>query len=270
MKYRLTILVTALLLCAGYATTIRGLIEQWSTDEDMGHGFLVPFVIAWVLYAERARWRALTPQPTAWGLVLLLAGGLLQLLSQLGVGLFAGALALVLSIVGAVLTLGGFPFVRAWRLPLFLLVFLLPKLAIVYNQATLPLQFFATKLAGGMLALAGFSVTREGAILGVGGHQVLVAEACNGIRFLLSLAFLSVVFAYLTHARAWMFAALLLSSIPLAIFANALRVASIAAVPALASGLPHELSGWLLFVCALGLLLLVRQGLHRFGERRLA
>jgi len=105
------------------------------------------------------------------------------------------------SVAGAVLSLGGFAYLRAWALPLLLALFMLPKLALVYNQVTLPLQLFASRMAAGILTASGIAVIREGNILDVAGRRVSVVEACNGIRYLLSLGFMAVVFAYLSDTK---------------------------------------------------------------------
>lgn len=230
------------------------MIHQWWTDEDMGYGFIVPFVIAWIVWRERGRWRTLPFQPSLWGFAVLGLAACLQIASALGAGLFAGALAFVLSLVGVVLCLFGFAWVRAWAFPLLLTLFMLPKLAIVYNQITLPLQLLATRLAGGMLSAAGFMVLRDGNILNVAGHSISVVEACDGIRYLLPLAFLALVFAYSGGANSWMRCAMLAAAIPTAITANALRVAFSGLSPALTEGTPHALLGTFIFLLCLGLL----------------
>jgi exosortase len=237
-----------------YASTLIGMVRQWWTDEDMGYGFLVPFVIAWIIWRERVRWRSLPVQPSFWGFAVLVLAASLQIASTLGAGLFAGSLGFVLSVVGLVLCLLGFAWLRAWAFPLLLTLFMLPKLAIVYNQVTLPLQLLATRLAGGMLSTAGFMVVRDGNILNVAGHSISVVEACDGIRYLLPLAFLALVFAYAAGAKSWMRVAMLAAAIPTAILANALRVAFSGLLPALTEGTPHALLGTFIFVLCLGLL----------------
>ena len=147
----------------------------------------------------------------------------MQLVAALGVGLFAGSVAFLLSVVGAVLAL-----------------FMLPKLALVYNQATLPLQLLASRMAAGILTAVGIGVIREGNILDVAGHRVSVVEACNGIRYLLSLGFMAVVFAYLSDTKLWMRMALL--------------AAAAAWLPSLDAGTPHAISGGFLFVLCLATL----------------
>jgi exosortase len=262
MMRRIVVAVTAVALMVSYAPVLGGMFDQWWHDEDMGHGFVVPIVILWIVWKERTRWIALPTQPSWWGLLLLAVAACVQIMSVMGAGLFAGSVALVLSAAGAVLCLGGFAFLRTWTFPFLLALFMLPKLAIVYNQVTLPLQLLASRLAEVMLLAGRAAVIRDGNILDVGGHRVAVAEACSGIRYLLSLGFVAVVFAYLSDAKAWMRVALLAAAVPVAILANAVRVAASASTPALDSGALHAFTGWLVFVACLGMLMIVRRLLN--------
>lgn len=252
----------ALLLC--YASPLWRMAGQWGADEDMGHAFLVPVAILWIVWSERERLRALAVSPSWWGLGILIAGAALHGVGAIGAGLFAGSLGFLVSAAGAVVALGGFALLRALAFPFLLALFMLPKLAIVYNQATLSLQLLASRLAAAGLTVAGVGVMREGNILVVHGHAIAVEEACNGIRYLLPLAFLSLVYGYLARAKPWMRATLLAASVPLAILANALRVALSAVYPALAEGAPHMLAGWLLFLSCLGALGALHWLLNRF------
>jgi exosortase len=245
----ITLCAIALAIC--YAPTLRGMFEQWSTDEDMSYGFAVPLVIAWIVWRERERWGRLPFQPSVWGCGFLAAAAGLHFVSVVGAGLFAASLAFLISAVGVILCLGGWALLRAWTFPLLLSIFMLPKLAIVYNQATLPLQLLASRLAAFMLTVAGIGVIREGNILDVGGHQVAVLEACNGVRYLLALGFMALVFGYLADSKPWMRMALLATAIPTAIFANAARVASASWLPRLDSGTPHTLAGAAIFLVCL-------------------
>jgi exosortase len=255
--------LAALALLGCYASTLRGMFDQWWNDEDMSHGFAVPLVVAWIVWRERARWLALPVSPSWWGFLLLAGAAAMQAISSLGLGLFASSVAFLISVAGAVLCLGGFAFLRVWAFPAALSLFMLPKLAIVYNKTTLPLQLLASRLATSVLSFAGFRVVREGVILDVAGHRVSVVEACSGVRYLLSLAFIAVVFAYLADVKSplkvWMRWVLLLAAVPIAIVANAIRVAVSAAVPALDSGTPHEVAGWAVFVLCLILIFLVHR-----------
>lgn len=260
MSWRQAVVVlTAVALVACYAPTLRGMFEQWSNDEDMSHGFLVPLVILWVVWRERQRWRTLEAEPNWWGFALLAAGAGVQFAGVIGVGLFAGSVAFLVSVAGAVLCLGGFAWLRVLAFPLALAVFMLPKLAIVYNQATLPLQLLASRIAAGILTGAGIGVIREGNILDVGGRRVAVVEACDGIRYLLALGFMAVVFAYLSDSKPWMRWALLVAAVPIAILANAVRVAAAGWLPSLETGVPHAVCGCFIFVLCLAALMLLRR-----------
>jgi exosortase len=251
--------LTAVALAACYAATLRGMFDQWSNDEDMGHGSLVPLVILWIIWRERERWRALPVEPSWWGFPILAAGAGMQALAALGGGLFASSVALLVSVAGVVVCLGGFAYLHTWAFPFALTLFMLPKLAIVYYQVSLPLQLLASRIATAILSGAGVSVVREGIVLNVAGHRVAVEEACNGMRYLLSLGFSAVVFAYLSDSKPWMRTALLAAALPVAVLANAARVAADGFLPALTAGAPHAVSGWLVFVLCLAALALVRR-----------
>ena len=257
------IILTAAALLVCYAPALRGMFAQWSSDEDMSHGFVVPVLVLWIVWRDRERWRALPAKPSRWGFAVLAAGAAIQFVAALGAGLFAGSVAFLVSVAGAVLCLGGFAFLRAWAFPLLLTLFMLPKLAIVYNRATLPLQLLASRTAAGILTAAGIGVIREGNILDVAGRRVSVLEACNGIRYLLSLGFMAVVFAYLSDGKPWMRVALLVAAVPLAIFANALRVAAAGWLPWLAVGAGHAISGGFLFALCLVTLMLAQRLLNK-------
>jgi exosortase len=257
-KQTAPVAITIVLLAACYASTLKGMFDQWMTDEDMSHGALVPLVVLWIVWRERKRWQRLPLEPSAWGFALLLAGAAMHLAGVLGVGLFASSVALLISAAGAVVCLGGFGLLRFWAFPFLLALFMLPKLAIVYNQVTLPLQLVASKLAAAILTTSGIGVIREGNILDVNGHRVAVAEACNGIRFLLPLGFVAVLFAYMADPKPWIRVAMLAATVPLAIVSNAFRVAASAWKPALDSGTPHQVLGWVIFTLTLGMLLPLR------------
>src|ERR1035438_5707641 len=103
---RLLCLVAALdIIC--YWPILQGMVSQWYHDEDMGHGFLVPLAAGWIAWQQRKRLAVM--RPSAWGLVLVLAGAALQFLGAISLGLFVGALGLICAIVGILLAAGGRP-----------------------------------------------------------------------------------------------------------------------------------------------------------------
>jgi exosortase len=172
--------------------------------------------------------------------------------------------ALLISSVAVVILLGGFDLFRRWTFPFVLSLFMVPKLAIVYNQGTLPLQLMASRLAAWLLWVTGFGVSRQGNILEIHGRQIFVAEACNGLRYLLPLAFIAMLLGYLSGVKPWARWVLFLASVPVAVLANALRVALVGVAPALGVGALHEATGLLVFAIAVVPLFAVSRFFRRF------
>jgi len=247
------LLMGLLIYC--YWFGISEMVHQWRHDEDMGHGFIVPILAAWIAWSERRRWMKRGIQPSWWGFVPLSFSALLLYVAIAGAGKFVACVAFLLAICGIVLILGGPNVLRSLAFPFLLLLFMLPKLAIVYNQITLPMQLLATRLAGFALSTGGVHVVRHGNILYLNTFSVSVVEACSGIRYLLSLLFMALVYGYFAGAGAWMRLVLMLAMAPAAILANALRVAVVALLgnvnPRMAEGLMHTASGWVIFVATL-------------------
>ena len=265
---RLVLLVwfTALILI-GYGPVLQRLVKQWMDDPDMGHGFFVPLVAGYIAWLERDKWLS-APVSGNWAGLVLVAWGSIQLLvATLGAELFLARTALLFTIAGAILLTGGTRVFRALLFPLFLLVFMVPIPAVIYTQITFPLQLLASRAAELALTLIGVPVFREGNILELPSQRLSVVEACSGIRSLLSLTFLSLVYAYFFDRKVWMRWVLLIASIPIAIVANAFRVTITGILSEYkrewADGFFHAAEGWVIFMLALVMLV----GVHWFINR---
>lgn len=258
---------TTLLLVACYAPILWRLISQWMQDEDMGHGFFVPAVAAYIAWQRRDEILGLRRQPNYWGAAILVFGALQEYLATLGAELFLARTAFLISTVGAILLLAGTRVLRALAFPLFLLVFMVPIPAVIYNQITFPLQLLASQVAEFSLAAIGIPVLRDGNVLELASQKLSVVEACSGIRSLLSLSFLSLVYAHFFDSKSWMRWALLAATVPIAIVANASRVTITGLLsewnPDYASGTYHSFSGWVIFMVALVMLVVVHQTINR-------
>jgi exosortase len=253
---------TALLILV-YFPILQHLVEQWSTDEDVGHGFFVPLVSAYIAWQRRAELEKLTWKPAWWGVGLMLLGGLQAYIGSLGAELFLQRTAVLETLLGMLLVLGGTPLIKELALPLALLPFMIPFPAVIYNQITFPLQLFASQVAETVLGILQIPVLRDGNVLELASQKLSVVEACSGIRSLMSLSFLSIVYAYFFDKKVWMRWALLLGTIPIAILANAGRVTitgilSEKVSPEMAHGFFHSLEGWIIFLIAFVML----AGLH--------
>jgi exosortase len=228
---------------------------QWATDENMGHGFFVPILAGYIAWQRRNILAAIPRRPNGWGLVLVVWAAFQALAATLGAELFTARLSFVIALVGVILYLGGTRWVKALGFPLALLLFMIPIPAIIYAALTLRLQGLASQLGEVMISMMGIPVLRAGNTLQLPSQTLDIAEACSGIRSLLSLGFLSLVYAYFTDKRVWMRWALLAATVPIAIGANGIRVAVTGLLSEintkLAQGAYHEGEGYIVFVVAL-------------------
>jgi len=186
----------------------------------------------------------------------------------LGAELFLSRLSLLLVIAGLLIYFFGWPYMRAVFFPWAFLLLMIPLPSIVFNQITLPLQLLASRCASFALPLLGVPVLRQGNVIVLPAMALEVAEACSGIRSLLSLITLAIIYGYFLEKRMWVRVVLALAAIPLAIVANSLRIVGTGLLvqywdPSKAEGFFHAFSGWLIFVVSLLMLYL----LHRFIER---
>lgn len=258
------------LLCLIYGSILYEMAVEWYTDDDMSHGFFVPAVAAWVIWEMRDQLSKLEPVPSKWGFVLLAFGAVQMFAGELGAEMFVARTAFLVSLVGLILAIGGWPYIRALAFPLFLLLFMIRIPAIVFKQVTFPLQLFASQVAEGVLTLIGIPVLREGNILELASQRLSVVEACSGIRSLLSLSFLALVYAHFFDAKRWMRWALLAATIPIAVAANALRVTLTGIVSEIntewSQGFYHTMEGFVMFAIAAAILLAVHQVINRIYQ----
>jgi exosortase len=269
-------LLLSLLLFWLYLPTLTHLVSQWWHDPNFSHGFFVPLFAGIVLWQERSKLAAFQPSPS-WSGLLLLAGGLLLLiLGQVGAELFVSRVSLLIVLAGLIVLFLGWKFFRAVLFPWAFLALMIPIPAIVFNQITFPLQLLASKVASASLPWLGVPVLREGNVIVLPAMALEVADACSGIRSLMSLTTLAVIYGYLMERNLSLRVVLALASLPIAVAANSLRVIGTGLLvqywdPDKAQGFFHEFQGWLMFVASLAMLYLLHR-IIRFlwPERRIA
>lgn len=272
-----TIVVAALALA--YAPVLVRLARQWASDENASHGLLVVPLAIYLVWSGRAEWRARPSAPTLWGAAILVVSLAVYAAGVLGAELFLSRISIVGVLAGAVAFIWGWRHVRRAAFPLALAALAIPLPAIVLNQITLPLQLVASRAGESLIAFAGVPVLREGNVLILTETTLEVAEACSGIRSLVSLVTIAVATAYLRGGSTPGGAMLIVAAIPIAIIANAARVAGTGLAahvigPRAAEGFLHGFSGWLVFGASLALLLAAERGIaaaeRRVGRRRRA
>ena len=253
-----------LLLVWIYFPVLAKLSSQWWHDPNFSHGFFVPAFSLYVLWERRKALAAMPARPSWAGLPILIFALATLIVGVLGAELFLSRLSFLFAIAGlAVLFLGWQHLKAAFFLWAFLLL-MIPIPSILFNEITFPLQLLASKVAAHVLPWMGVPVFREGNVIQLPAMALEVAEACSGIRSLLSLAALAIIYGYLAEKRTFIRVLLALAAIPIAVAANSLRIVGTGLLvqywdPDKAEGFFHSFSGWLIFVVSLAMLFL----LHR-------
>ncbi|HLV87875.1 MAG TPA: exosortase [Candidatus Sulfotelmatobacter sp.] len=257
------IVILASLVLWLYGPILVRLFMQWSTDPDFSHGFLVPLFSGFLVWRDRARFAQLVPRPSWTGLGLIAFSLFTLIVGRLGAELFLARFSLLLLLAGMIVFFLGWNFFRAALFPWAFLVLMIPIPAIMFNQIAFPLQLLASRLASATLPLFDVPVFREGNVINLATKSLEVAKACSGIRSLLSLITVAIIYGVLTEKRLWVRTLLALASVPIAVMANGIRIIVIGLLvrywtPDAADGYFHAYWGWVVFVLSLAML----YGLH--------
>ena len=263
-------LAAALLLM--YAGVLSSLVRQWSSDDNYSHGFFVLPLALYFAWERRGQLAIAARRPSVVGLLVIVGSLLVYTAGLLGAELFLTRISMIGVIAGTVLFVWGWTHVRILLFPILFLLLMVPLPSIIFNQVAFPLQLVASKAGEAVITTAGIPVLREGNVLQLPSRTLEVAEACSGIRSLVSLIMLAIVLGYFTERRTGARVLIALAAVPIAIVANAARVAGTGLAaewisPAAAEGFFHTFSGWLVFVVAFAGLLLVQHVLSRFRGR---
>jgi exosortase len=258
--------VVALLACFAllYRGVITKLVSDWATDDNYSHGFLIVPIALYLAWERRDKVTQLPLRPSLMGLAIVLASVGVLTAGILGAELFLTRISIIGVLAGTIVFLFGWQHLRVLIFPVAFLLLMIPLPAIIFNKITFPLQLFASQAGEYGLASLGVPVLREGNIIVLARTKLEVVEACSGIRSLVSLLTLGIVYAYFIDPRLpvrWLIA---LSAVPVAIIANGLRIAGTGVAahyygPEAAEGFFHSFSGWAVFVFAFVAMLGVKQ-----------
>ncbi len=257
---------SASLMAAVYYRVLAKLVIDWWQIPDFSHGFLVPIFAAYLVWAKRRTLLSTKIAPTWSGIAVVALGLVVLLLGVYGAELFLSRISLVILLAGLVLSFGGWQLLKELRFPLLVLLLAIPIPAILFNEITFPLQILASKLASALLPLFGVPVLREGNVIELSAMKLEVAEACSGIRSLMSLFTLAIFYGYFLEKSSLRRTILAVASIPIAIAANAVRIFGTGLCvqywdPDKAMGFFHEFSGWVIFLVSLGCLFIVHRAM---------
>lgn len=243
-----------------YYPVFLKLIQSWKNDLNYSHGFFIPFISGFMLWSHRFEISRIENQPSSWGVLILLFGILILLLSWIGSEFFFQGLSMIFVLIGIILFMSGLPMVKKTFLPIIYLVFMIPLPAIIWNKLSFPLALFASGISAELIQLLGLPVLREGNVLNLPNITLQVVEACSGLRSLVTILALSGLLAFLGRFGWKEKLILFFSAIPVALICNVIRLIITAVIAnyfgrSTAEGFIHSFSGVVVFI--LGLIVLL-------------
>lgn len=268
---RIQLSLTLCLLVMLYYRIVPDMVMDWYKDDNYSHGFLVPIIAGYFLWQRWPELKEKVVKPEGMGLALVLLALLQLTIAWLGSEYFTMRSSLIVLLAGLALYLFGREVLKGLALPLGYLIFMVPIPYIIYDAVAFPLKLLITKASVATLQMMGVIVMREGNIIMLPTTTLEVADACSGIRSLMSLLALAAAYAFMIQTSNLKRAILILSAVPIAIFTNGLRVIVTGILAQwwgakAAEGFFHEFAG--LAVFALAMVILVAEGalLRRIGR----
>jgi len=268
----LPLLVVAVIFLITYYPVLFKLVHDWDVDPNYSHGFFIPLMCGYMIWSKRKLLSGLQFEPNNWGLVLLVVGLIQLFLSWIGSEYFLQGTSMILVLWGLILYLGGSAFLKCLFVPIGYLIFMIPLPAIIWNRFAFPLSLMASKIAAQLMDALGITVLREGNILILPNITLQVAEACSGLRSLITMLALSAFLAYLVSLDKWAKWGLFLAAVPIALVCNIIRLTGTGVLARhfgapVAQGFIHEFSGWLVFMLGLTMLVSLNQFLQRISGK---
>jgi exosortase len=257
-------LVAAVAATVLYGPVVAGLIRQWYADPVSSHGVLLVAAAAVVTWQRRARLAAAVPRPRNWGfglLALALAG---YLAGSLAGDIFAQRVSLPLALAGTIVALAGPMHARVLLPSIALLLLAVPLPSSVVTALTLPLQLVASQVAAVLLGAATIDVVRQGNLLILREITLEVADACSGLRSLVSLVSVAAMVGALLSLGIQRTAFLMLAAAPIAVIGNGLRVAATGFLTtwigeAAVRGALHDVTGYVAFAAMCAAIVLLQR-----------
>ena len=248
-----------LLLAMLFQSALTFMFHMWN-NEDFNYCYLVPMIVAYLIWDKRELLVQI-PVQTSWaGFALIVPGMALFWIGELGGEYTLLYLSMWLQVVGLCIVHFGLPKIRAILFAVFFSLTMFPLPAFINNKLSMQLKMISSRIGVEALQFLGVTAYREGNIIDLGFTELQVVDACNGLRYLLPLILMALLVTYFSRQAMWKKIFLVLSSIPISILVNGLRIASIGLLvpiwgPQVAEGFFHDFSGWVIFMISLGILL---------------
>jgi exosortase D (VPLPA-CTERM-specific) len=249
------------------------MVGQWVTTDEYGYGFLIPVIAVFLVWQKKNDLEKLDRKGSWFGLAVTVFGLALFLLGELSTLYIIVQYAFLIVIAGTALSFLGWQGFRIVAMPILLLVFMIPLPGFLYSGLSSELQLISSKLGVAVIRLFDISVYLEGNVIDLGSYRLQVVEACSGLRYLFPLASLAFIAAYMFRGALWKKAIIFLSSAPITVVMNSIRIGIIGVLveyqgPSAAEGFLHYFEGWVIFMACMGILIGEMWLLSRVGSDR--
>lgn len=256
-----------------YGPALLNLFARWSEQEEYSHGFVIPLVSLYIVWERWAAVRAQAGSGSWWGVPLLFFALVMLVVGEISALYFLIHYSFIILLLGLSLSLLGTACTRLLLAPILILCFAIPLPYFIEVMLTARLQLWSSELGVSMIRMTGMPVLLSGNIIDLGVTQLEVVEACSGLRYLFPLMSLGFLLAYFYRASFWKRAVVFLSTVPITIVMNSLRIAATGILvdrygAEMAEGLVHDLEGWVIFACCLVVLVVQVWLLERFTTGR--
>jgi len=256
-----SLIISCFLVLLIYFNVIIGLIKDWWHDPNYSHGFLIPLISAYLIWEKRDIIKNLNFQGHFAGGILLILGGMIFIIGNIAGEQFSKRISLLFILAGLILLYGGKSLWKHTRFPICYLIFMIPLPYILYDSIAFPLKLLATKFSTAILHFLDITMYSEGNLIYLPNTTLEVADACSGIRSLISVLALSVIIAKIVLKHPLKRIILVISSVPVVLLCNMLRIIMTgilaAKYPELSKGFFHLFSGEVIFLLGIGIILLL-------------
>ena len=269
----LFIVLSLAVAAAAFSGSLAELAHRWTSQEEYSHGFLIPVIVAWLVWSRRNALLGSIGTPSWAGPALVALAGALHILGKLSALFVLSQLGFIVALLGITLGIGGAPLLRVMFVPIIFLLFAIPMPYFIDSVLSYRLQLVSSELGTAFIRLFQIPVFLEGNVIDLGVYKLQVVEACSGLRYLYPLMSLGFLAAYLFQAPIWQRALVFLSTIPITILMNSFRIGVVGLLvdhfgPQDADGFLHMFEGWIIFIACAGVLVGEMTLLTRYAERK--
>ena len=262
--------ISVLISLIAFSESLLELVRRWIRQEEYSHGFLIPIIVAWLLWTRRDALIASIGRPSWAGPALILLAAVMHIIGKLSALFVLSQVSFIVVLIGITLGLGGYSLLRVTFVPLIFLIFAIPLPYFIDAVLSYRLQLISSELGTFFIRLFQVPVYLEGNVIDLGVYKLQVVEACSGLRYLYPLMSLGFLAAYLFQAPLWQRSLVFLSTIPITIVMNSLRIGIVGVLvdhwgPQDADGFLHMFEGWIIFLACAGVLVAEMALLARFA-----